>query len=194
MKRDDTRNHILDTATEMFWSTSYHAVNMNALSRKAGLNKATIYQYFASKEDLAVAAVNRAADLSEDYVYKQAISETDDPQDQLRRIYQRAYEIQKSIHQSDGKCRGCPFVNIGVELSTTSPPIRKAVASVFIKFEGYYQQIATANGPAPTGITIQEIAAGLMANMNGCLVAAKLENRPEAVLDGQKRALRFLTM
>ncbi|HBN31146.1 MAG TPA: TetR/AcrR family transcriptional regulator, partial [Rhodobacteraceae bacterium] len=42
MKREDTRNHILDTALDLFWQQSYHGVNMNALSRAAGLNKATV--------------------------------------------------------------------------------------------------------------------------------------------------------
>jgi TetR/AcrR family transcriptional repressor of nem operon len=62
MSTQDTKLQIVNAAIDLFWKTSYHATNMNDLSRAAGVNKATVYQHFGSKEELAVAAVARAAD------------------------------------------------------------------------------------------------------------------------------------
>ena len=189
MKREDTRNHILDTALDLFWQQSYHGVNMNALSRAAGLNKATVYQYFASKEELAVAAVQRAAELSEDYIYASTLAETADPLGRLNGIYTKVYDMHASMHRSEGRCRGCPFVNIGVELATTTEEIRIGVGRAFARFTKYYQAIAD---ELPAAGDKSDLGASLMANMNGCLVASKIENRPEAILDGQARALRIV--
>jgi TetR/AcrR family transcriptional repressor of nem operon len=62
MSTQDPKLQIVNAAIDLFWKTSYHATNMNDLSRAAGVNKATVYQHFGSKEELVVAAVARAAD------------------------------------------------------------------------------------------------------------------------------------
>ncbi len=197
MSKPETKNHILDTAIELFWSKSYHGVNMNELARTAGVNKATVYQHFSSKEELAVAAVARAAERTEEYVYRSTFSETDDPKDRLKRVYQKVFQMHDDLYKNDGSCRGCPFVNIGVEMSTSSEDIRRAVNQAFELFRPYYGKIIddqAANGARRTAASREEAISTLMANMNACQVAAKLENRPEAVLDGQKRALQVLAM
>lgn len=191
MKKETTKNHIIDTAIDLFWRKSYHGVNMNELSRAADVNKATVYQYFTSKEELAVTSIRRAAEQAESYVYQSTFEQTADPVKRLENIYQKAFSIQQGSHHSEGKCRGCPFINIGSELATSSDAIRLAVKDAFAVFEKYYAQIIEDqwehNHPNK-----DDAAAALMATMNGCLIAAKIENRPEAVLDGQKRALHFL--
>ena len=186
MKKHDTKIHIVDSAIDLFWRKSYHGVSMNELSAEAGVNKATIYQHFASKEELAIAAVARAADSTTAYIYQYSFDHSDNPETRLKTIFSIVYEMHRGIQESEGHCRGCPFVNLGVELSTSNDRIRAAVDSVFSSFREYYAQIA---GP---GAKQSKTAASLMAIMNGCLVAAKIENRPETILDGQKRALALL--
>ncbi len=194
MKKEDTQNHILDTAIDLFWAKSYHGVNMNELSRVAGVNKATVYQHFTSKEELAVAAIHRAAERTEEFIYQSTFAETQDPKERLARIYHKVFQMHEGIFSAEGKCRGCPFVNIGVELSTSSGRIRKTVGRALASFERYYGQIVDAHGTLPNGFDRKETVSSLMANMNGALVASKLENRPGAILDGQRRALQFLAM
>lgn len=197
MSKKDTRNHILDTAIEQFWRKSYHGVNMNELSKAANVNKATVYQYFSSKEKLVIAAVARAAQRSEEYVYQSTFEETADPKERLKTIYQKVFQMHSELYKSEGKCRGCPFVNLGVELSTSNEPIRNAVKDALDSFRAYYADIIEghrfANGNTES-IEMDDLVSSLIANMNGCLVQSKLENRPEAVLDGQARALRILGM
>jgi len=43
MKKENTKNYILDTAIDLFWRKSYRAINMNELSRAAEVYKATVY-------------------------------------------------------------------------------------------------------------------------------------------------------
>lgn len=195
MKQNDTKIQILDAAIELFWSKSYHGVNMNELSRAAGVNKATVYQHFGSKEAVALAAIRRATERTEAYLYHSTFEDVDDPKEQIEQIYQKAYEIQEALQRENGNCRGCPFVNIGVELATSNDAIRKEVAKTFALFRGHYRRIIErhwALGGRQEGRDASEIAAALLNNMNGSLVAAKLENRPEALLDGEKQALSIL--
>jgi len=92
--------------------------------------------------------------------------------------------------------RGCPFVNIGVELATTSDDVRDAVRHAFDRFAVYYRQIIKdlhAEGSLTQKGATAELADDLQGNMTASLVASKLEHNEDAILRGGKRAVRYLT-
>jgi TetR/AcrR family transcriptional repressor of mexJK operon len=49
---------ILAAARRMFLASGFGAVSMDAIAREAGASKATLYAYFASKEELFGAVVS----------------------------------------------------------------------------------------------------------------------------------------
>lgn len=195
-KKEETRLHILDTAINMFWHASYHGVNMNDLSKAANLNKATVYQYFSSKEELAAAAVERAADCTKGHVFETAFNEYDTPLERLKGVYANVFKTHEEIFKVEKRCLGCPFVNIGVELATSSDAVTKSVNASFAIFKEYYLQIIRdfkqSMNEKPDTDAVDEVAEALIANMNSCLVASKLKNDPKAILDGSERALKIL--
>jgi len=196
MSKQDTKLQIVDAAIDLFWKTSYHATNMNDLSRSAGVNKATVYQHFGSKEELAVAAVARAADRTVDYIFEGAFEVVEKPLDRLREIYRRIYESHSSLYDQDGFSRGCPFVNIGVELSTTNDRVREAVRGAFERFACYYGQIIEelrAEGVLTQDGSNEQLSIDLQDNMNACLVASKLNQDADVILNAGERAVRYLT-
>jgi hypothetical protein len=92
--------------------------------------------------------------------------------------------------------RGCPFVNIGVELATTSDDVRDAVRHAFDRFAVYYRQIIKdlrAEGSLTQKGATAELADDLQGNMTASLVASKLEQDEDVILRGGKRAVRYLT-
>jgi TetR/AcrR family transcriptional repressor of nem operon len=195
MSIENTKVQIIDTAIELFWKTNYHATNMNELSRSAGVNKATVYQHFGSKEDVAVAAVDRAADRTIEYVFDGAFDAFEKPLDRLREIYRRIHESHASLYQQDGLTRGCPFVNIGVELSTTNDRVRHAVRAAFERFAFYYRSIIEdlrAEGALIQKGPAEELAGDLQDNMNACLVTSKLNQDADLILKAGERAVRYL--
>ncbi|MEG3135966.1 TetR/AcrR family transcriptional regulator [Rouxiella sp. T17] len=48
----ERRNAIVDTATELFQEMGYERTSMNEVARRVGGSKATLYNYFSSKEAL----------------------------------------------------------------------------------------------------------------------------------------------
>ncbi|WP_299615999.1 TetR/AcrR family transcriptional regulator [uncultured Tateyamaria sp.] len=195
MTKQDTKTLILDAAIELFWTSSYHATNMNALSEAAGMNKATVYQHFRSKEAIAIAAVDRAVERTEGWVFTDSVEQNEDPLDQLAEIYQRIYQSHKALYEADGMARGCPFVNIGVELALASNGVREAVNKAFAVFEGYYKDIVEAladDGRLKHDLPSAQLARDLQDNMNATLTASKVKQDPEVILEGAKRARRYL--
>lgn len=195
MNAQDTKTQILDAAIELFWTSSYHATNMNALSDAAGMNKATVYQHYRSKEAIAIAAVGRAVERTEGWVFKDSFEMFSDPLDRLQSIYQRIYESHKSLYKADGMMRGCPFVNIGVELAVSSNGVCEAVNKAFAVFERYYAEIVedlAKDGRLKHDLPAAQLASDLQDNMNATLVTSKLTKNPKVILYGADRAKRYL--
>ena len=55
MKRSSTRQHIVQTASDLFYKNGYNLTGINEIIAKAGIAKATLYNHFRSKEDLCIA-------------------------------------------------------------------------------------------------------------------------------------------
>jgi TetR/AcrR family transcriptional repressor of nem operon len=53
------REHILDTALQLFSQNSYREVTMSGLVKASGLSKGAFYHYFDSKEQLFEAVIER---------------------------------------------------------------------------------------------------------------------------------------
>lgn len=47
-----TRERILGSAAEVFLANGFHATSLDAIARAAGASRATVYQYFAGKEEI----------------------------------------------------------------------------------------------------------------------------------------------
>ena len=186
-KSEQTKDRILATASELFWKRSYHAVGVGLICDTAKVNKATLYQYFASKEVLALAVIDDNSRRTVEYVFEGSFAATDDPVQRLEGIYRRVFETAKGVEKAGGICPGCPFVNIGAEMSTQSPRIRVAVNKTLRGFGVYYRRIlrdAAGAGRARSKSSEDKAVRALIATMNGVMMASKIENRAEAILEG----------
>ena len=183
-KGDKTKRRILTVAAELFWKRSYRGLNMGTISEAAGVNKATVYSYFPSKEALAIATIENYR-LGAKAIFEQNLQATSNPIEQLERTYQHLYRVARTAFDRDGVCPGCPFVNILMEMATESPQIREAVRVCFDDFGAYYLQVVRAakqQGIAPADLDEAQAVKGLIATTNGAMVASKVQNSPEEIL------------
>jgi AcrR family transcriptional regulator len=58
---DERRRQLLDAGTGLFAEQAYEEISMNDVARAAGVSKALLYHYFASKTELFKAAVAHSA-------------------------------------------------------------------------------------------------------------------------------------
>jgi AcrR family transcriptional regulator len=61
-KTDQKRQHILDTAYRLFHSKGFANTSMSEITAEAGGSKATVYNYFPSKEELFVECMTNLSD------------------------------------------------------------------------------------------------------------------------------------
>ncbi|MEK6153004.1 TetR/AcrR family transcriptional regulator [Flavobacteriaceae bacterium 3-367] len=55
MKRSEIRQHIVETASELFYAKGYNATGINEIIAEAGIAKATLYHHFRSKDAICIA-------------------------------------------------------------------------------------------------------------------------------------------
>jgi len=55
VRGQNTRDHIIEVASDLFYSNGYNRTGINEIIEKADIAKATLYNHFNSKEDICVA-------------------------------------------------------------------------------------------------------------------------------------------
>ena len=59
MKKQSVRERVIETASDLFYHNGYNQTGINQIIAEAGVAKASMYQHFRSKEDIAVAYLKR---------------------------------------------------------------------------------------------------------------------------------------
>jgi len=80
--KEEKRNKILESAIRVFAKFGLPNTRMIQIAEAAGIGKGTIYEYFKSKEELAVAAFNVFVKEAEHHLEKK-IRKIDNPSEQL---------------------------------------------------------------------------------------------------------------
>ena len=111
------RDRALLTASNLFYRQGYNLTGVNQIIAEAGIAKATLFQYFPTKEDLCVAYL---ASKSEKWLsaLKEAMSEGVSEDEQIVQAFEF---LKKSASQE--KFRGCSFLNILSEVPSNNEKI-----------------------------------------------------------------------
>lgn len=59
MAASETKEHILNTASNLFYDNGYNLIGINEIIEKSGIAKATLYNHFKTKEDILIAYLDK---------------------------------------------------------------------------------------------------------------------------------------
>lgn len=193
-KGEETKKHILSTASQAFWKRSFNAVTVDDIAAEAGVNKATIYRYFPSKEGLAMAVLERDGAATIACIFEAAFAEVEDPEARVDAIYSRLLATHQSIFDATGEQYGCPLANLALEVGTDMPDLRQAAEAIFARIKDYYRDIVAAvqdQGRAQ-GWAAGALVDALMTIHHGALVTSRIECRPGALRDAAQLAKQLI--
>lgn len=110
-----TRERLLDAAAQLFYEQGIH-VGVDAVCRAAGVSKRSMYQLFASKDDLVAASLERSMP-----GYSAAVLPAPDdgrsPRERMLHVFERL-EYLESVQDF----LGCPFVATAVQAKSPEHP------------------------------------------------------------------------
>lgn len=115
--RPDARERILEAAYKLFSQRGIRDVGVDELIRLSGVAKATFYRHFASKDDLALAFLQRREDLwTLGFVVAEARRRGTTPHERLLAIF----DVFADWFQQDD-FEACSFINVLLEVGPTHP-------------------------------------------------------------------------
>ncbi|WP_288390183.1 TetR/AcrR family transcriptional regulator, partial [uncultured Acinetobacter sp.] len=117
-KNTNTREKILKTAEQLIYQKGIHATGMDLLVKTSGVARKSIYRYFATKDDVAAAALN-ARDERWMYWFRTECDKGETPTERVLNMFSAL----KNWFQSEG-FRGCAFINTAGETGDPEDPVR----------------------------------------------------------------------
>ncbi|NBB13457.1 TetR/AcrR family transcriptional regulator [Pseudomonas sp. SLFW] len=114
----DTRDKILATAEQLIYQNGIHAMGMDLLVKTSGVARKSIYRYFATKDEVAAAALN-ARDVRWMQWFRTESDKADTPQARILNMF----NVLKGWFESKG-FHGCAFINTSGEIGDPNDPIR----------------------------------------------------------------------
>lgn len=126
IRPNETRERLLCTAADLIWRSSYHATGVDRICEVAGVKKGSFYHFFASKEDLAIAALTAQ---TEQYRPRldEIFSAARPPLERLREYAREVVARQVQKHAETDCVCGCPLLALGSELGTQDSALRAKV-------------------------------------------------------------------
>jgi AcrR family transcriptional regulator len=135
MKLRSLKDEIVNTATRLFYTQGYSNTGINQIIRDAKIAKSSLYEYFASKEDLLMACLTQTGERDKGALVTVA-GQYEKPEDKVLAIF---YHLEKMVEQSD--FYGCHFLNVVFEATKDERRIRDEVRKYKDELRSLFREI-----------------------------------------------------
>ncbi|MBA9075703.1 MULTISPECIES: TetR/AcrR family transcriptional regulator [Rufibacter] len=190
-KAEQTRQLIVERAAVLFNQKGFAGTSYQDLISATGVTKGCLYGHFASKEELAVAAFEYAAQLLIDKLGA-VMAPYEHAGQRLRALlhFYRTYLANPVI------AGGCPLLNTAVEADDNQPALHQRVVHVLNRLHKGVRkllELGQAQGVFRPQANAQALATFFIATVEGAILLGKAydEERPlQVVLDQLEQWLR----
>ena len=190
---NDTRERIISAARELIYARSYNEVGVQEICDHANVKKGSFYHFFPSKRDLALAVLDQSQAFMGEEIIDKSFKDDIPPLARIERFFTTLYQFHKHTRESTGNVFGCPFGNLGSEMSTQDEDIRSKVGSILKDSEKPFEKAlkeAVARGELQA-VDTAATAKAIFAYTEGVMLYAKTCNDPELIRELGKRALQL---
>ena len=183
----NSRQKILETASELFKSQGYHATGLNQIIKESGAPKGSIYHYFpGGKEELAIESIKLAVRKGKENLIND-LSKSSDP---LKSIEELLNKISDDFDPHNPH-QGVSISMLAMETSVISDPLRNACLDAFKTWESIFYDKLIEGGFNPEeaeglGMTIHFLLEGAVA-----LSIVRQDNKPFLIISKQIKKLLY---
>ena len=168
--RGEARERILETAFRLFYAHGVRGVGVDTIIAASGVAKATFYKHFPSKDDLAVAYLDRVDALWRGQLQAAAAAAGPDPRVRLVGMFDALLAV---CEQDD--FHGCAFINTAAESAPGSPVHARSVEHK-AEVRAWVRDIALQGGARDPAA----LARALTLLLDGALAEGVLDGDPSA--------------
>ncbi|MGB3515723.1 MAG: TetR/AcrR family transcriptional regulator [Elainellaceae cyanobacterium] len=171
-KAAETKLTIIRQAADVFNQQGYAGSSMADIMQATGLKKGGIYNHFASKDELAIAAFEFAVH----QVSRRYIQVLKDHRGAIARLKAVVHTFVTNLDDPPIQ-GGCPLLNTAIESDDTHPVLRQraqAAMNNWRKLIGRIVEKGVAAGDLPPEIQADGVATLLIATLEGALMLTQL--------------------
>jgi TetR/AcrR family transcriptional regulator, transcriptional repressor for nem operon len=173
----DMKERLMEAAMDLMWRNSYGTTSVDAICERAGAKKGSFYYFFKSKSELASAALE--AEWNKKRADMDAIfSPTVPPLERFDRYFDFVHDRLAEVQEKCGSILGCPFINVGSEVSTQDQIVRETIDRIMDRKMNYF--ISTVRDAAAQGLIDapdpEAKARALFACYQGTMAQARIQN------------------
>jgi len=174
MPRGLNKEALLEAGLDLMYRRGFHASGIQEIADASGVPKGSFYNYFKSKDDFAVQALERYTERTAAHLQETLIEGGGSPIERLHKLLDDWTENQFFSYQG----RGCFAANLSMEIANHNPAIRAALGRSFAKLESYFQlclKEAKELGEIASDVDVKSYASFLYNALHGSLIRAKAE-------------------
>ena len=178
----DIRQRILEAGAEAIASKGFNGCGLTEILTRAGVPKGSFYHYFASKEQLGVALIEKARDEHLDWARAIVGDRRRSPLERLRALFQDSYT--ECIAR--GSAHECLIPKLALETGQLSEPVHAAVKCAYQQWTSLLAQVireGQASGEIPRGEDPDRLANVLVMLWEGATIRMEIERSPRPLED-----------
>lgn len=183
MRRDEKKDHLIETAARLFNARGYTATGVDQVIAESGIAKTTLYRHFGSKEDLIVAVLRRIDERFRDDMRRFVEAKSSDPCERLL----ATFDFLEAWFR-DERFHGCPFVSAAGEHAPRGNPVFQEAMVHKRLVKAYFEDLARAAGLADP----KRIAEEINLLHEGAVAVAHVTGDPEAARTAKETAARLI--
>lgn len=178
MKRIHNKEDIIQVGLDIVLSRGFTATGVEAILKQANVPKGSFYNFFSSKEEFALAIIDRfVAERQE--VFSPIFRNDSLPP--LRRI-RKSFETLITIFESDDCSKGCLLGNLGQEMSDQSENLRQRLEQslqMWVRELAALLVEAQEEKTIPADMDAEMLAENLISSFQGALLRSKVKKSSE---------------
>jgi AcrR family transcriptional regulator len=121
MKTMDARSRIVETASRLFYAQGYNSTGINQVIKEAEVAKASLYQYFPTKEDLLTEYLKVTATTTNEML-RSVVDKYKTPREKVMGLFDFLLQFTKQT-----EFKGCNFLNVAAEIPVGHPAVRALI-------------------------------------------------------------------
>lgn len=185
------KERLLDAAQRLMLAKGFAATTVDEICAAAGLTKGSFFHYFAGKDELGEAVLDRFVAGRAQAMQAGPFTRRRDP---LRRVY-GYLDFIGAMARRPGAPSGCLLGNFAQELSDTHPKIRARCAQHFARWTARFKRDldeAKATHAPRAAIDTEGLAEHFIAVLEGALILAKAKQDRSQVAGHVRHFKRYV--
>lgn len=168
MAKQNLKQHIVQTASELFYANGYNKTGINEIISKSAIAKATLYHHFKSKEAIALAYLEQKHGVFMNTLNEMVVK-TNGKNAQLLVVFDYLRELFR-----DDDFQGCWCQKLLGEIPVSETNIRNRIQKHKLEFLNFLTELVTENTQQLSKAEIEKIAQGIYLLYESAITEAHL--------------------